>query len=178
MTIASFFLRLSAALLGNALFRILLVVVCMDMLFGSLRAAREHKWNSSVGIDGGIRKVGMLAAVVMLQLCDMLIHCNVIMLVPAEMQESLAAIGLLKLGIAELFTLLFILYEATSVLKNMLLCGIPIPRGIRSRLSQWLQLMTDETNADLLAADLTPAPAPEDLADPYEFLTDPDDTFE
>lgn len=172
MTAQSFFIRLAAAILGTALFRVLLIAISMDMIFGSLRAMRAKKWNSAVGIDGGIRKAGMLVAVLMLQLCDMIINCNVIALVPMEVQETLAKIGLMKLGIAELFTLLFILYEATSVLKNMLLCGIPIPRGIRARLAKWLQLMTDETNVDMLATELLPTPAPEDIADPYDFLLD------
>ena len=53
------------------------------------------------------------------------------------------------MGITELFALLFIMYEATSVLKNMLLCGIPIPAGIREKLSAWLDNMTDETQVDM-----------------------------
>lgn len=56
---------------------------------------------------------------------------------------------LVKMGITELFCLLFILYEATSVLKNMLLCGIPVPAGIREKLTVWLDSMTDETQVDM-----------------------------
>ena len=57
--------------------------------------------------------------------------------------------GVVKMGVTELFCLLFILYEATSVLKNMLLCGIPIPAGIWEKLAVWLDNMTDETQIDM-----------------------------
>ena len=39
---------------------------------------------------------------------------------------------------------MFIVYEATSVLKNMLLIGIPIPKNIRTRLEAWLAKNTEE----------------------------------
>ena len=55
------------------------------------------------------------------------------------------------MGVTELFALLFILYEATSVLKNMLLCGLPVPAGLREKLGAWLSTMTEETNVDVLA---------------------------
>lgn len=54
------------------------------------------------------------------------------------------------MGVTELFALLFILYEATSVLKNMLLCGLPVPAGLREKLGAWLSNMTEETNVDVL----------------------------
>lgn len=47
-----------SALYGNAFVMALTVTICADMIFGSLRAAKERKWNSSVGIDGGVRKIG------------------------------------------------------------------------------------------------------------------------
>ena len=62
------------------------------------------------------------------------------------------------MGATELFALLFILYEATSVLKNMLLCGLPVPAGLREKLGAWLSTMTEETNVDIVAEQVTPAP--------------------
>ena len=50
------------------------------------------------------------------------------------------------------------LYEATSVLKNMLLCGLPVPAGLREKLGAWLSTMTEETNVDIVAEKVTPAP--------------------
>ena len=39
-------------LAGNSFFRILLIAVALDTILGVLRAIREHKFNSCVGIDG------------------------------------------------------------------------------------------------------------------------------
>ena len=52
----------------------------------------------------------------------------------------------------ELFCLLFIVYEAVSILKNMLLCGLPIPRRIREWLLKFLDDMTAELPDDSLIA--------------------------
>ena len=59
------------------------------------------------------------------------------------------------MGVTELFALLFILYEATSVLKNMLLCGLPVPAGLREKLGAWLSTMTEETKVDIVAEKAT-----------------------
>lgn len=145
----AFFIRFFAALMGNIFVRLLIITVCADMVFGSLRAAKYRAWNSAVGIDGAIRKAGMLASVLLFTAMDMLLHVDVLSWVPADVRKVMDTIGVVKMGITELFALLFILYEATSVLKNMLLCGIPVPAGIRAKLAVWLDNMTDETQVDM-----------------------------
>lgn len=149
MKLELFFATYFAALYGNIFARALLIAICADMIFGSLRAIKYRKWNSAVGIDGGIRKVGMAAAVLLLTLVDMLLNVNLIGWVDAEVSAALSAAGIVKLGITELFAFLFTLYEATSILKNMLLCGLPIPAGLRDKAAKWLEKMTEETNAPL-----------------------------
>lgn len=149
MKLELFFTTYFAALYGNIFARALLIAICADMVFGSLRAIKYRKWNSAVGIDGGIRKVGMAAAVLLLTLVDMLLNVNLIGWVDAEVSAALSAAGIVKLGITELFAILFTLYEATSILKNMLLCGLPIPAGLRDKAAKWLEKMTEETNAPL-----------------------------
>ena len=69
--------------------------------------------------------------------------------------SAISSAGIVKLGITELFALLFVLYEATSILKNMLLCGLPIPAGMRDKVAKWLEKMTDETNVPLWEQDET-----------------------
>lgn len=145
----AFFVRFMAALVGNIFVRLLLIVVCADMVFGSLRAAKYRCWNSAVGIDGAIRKAGMLACVFLFTAMDMILRANLLTWLPVNVQDSLDAMGIVKVGATELFALLFILYEATSVLKNMLLCGLPVPAGIRGKLATWLDSMTDETPIDM-----------------------------
>ncbi len=145
----AFLVRFMAALVGNIFVRLLLIVVCADMVFGSLRAAKYRCWNSAVGIDGAIRKAGMLACVFLFTAMDMILRVNLLNWLPVNAQNSLDAMGIVKVGATELFALLFILYEATSVLKNMLLCGLPVPAGIREKLAVWLDSMTDETPIDM-----------------------------
>lgn len=138
------------ALVGNIFVKLLVIVVCADMIFGSLRAAKFRRWNSAVGIDGAIRKAGMLACVLLFTAMDMLVHADLLKWLPQDVQAALDSFGIVKVGITELFALLFILYEATSVLKNMLLCGIPVPAGMRAKLAAWLHDMTEETQEDFL----------------------------
>ena len=147
----AFMVRFLAALMDNIFVRLLLIAVCADMVFGSLRAAKYRKWNSAVGIDGAIRKAGMLACVLLFTGIDMMMRIDVLGWLPVEMRNTLDACGVVKMGVTELFALLFILYEATSVLKNMLLCGLPVPVGLREKLGAWLSTMTEETQVDVLA---------------------------
>lgn len=48
-------------LTGNSFFEILLIAVVLDTILGVLRAIKEHKFNSCVGIDGAIQKGGYAA---------------------------------------------------------------------------------------------------------------------
>ena len=156
--ISSLFVRFIYALMGNVFIQLLLIAVCADMVFGSLRAAKYHCWNSAVGIDGAIRKAGMLACVLLFTAIDMMMHVDVLGWLPADTRNVLDTCGVVKMGVTELFALLFILYEATSVLKNMLLCGLPVPAGLREKLGAWLSTMTEETNVDIVAEKVMPAP--------------------
>lgn len=147
--IYAFIIRLMGVLVNNIFVDLLFIAVCADMIFGTLRAAKYRCWNSAVGIDGAIRKAGMVASVLLFTLMDMLLRVDLLSWLPAEVRNVMDAVGVVKMGITELFCLLFILYEATSVLKNMLLCGIPVPAGIREKLAVWLDSMTDETQVDM-----------------------------
>ena len=153
----AFIIRFFSALMGNIFVRLLLIAVCADMVFGSLRAAKYRKWNSAVGIDGAIRKAGMLACVLLFTAIDMMMHVDVLGWLPADARNVMGSCGVVKMGVTELFALLFILYEATSVLKNMLLCGLPVPAGLRENLAKWLDSMTDETQIDVVMEMTKPA---------------------
>lgn len=127
------------------------LAIAMDTFLGCLRAAKYHKWNSSVGIDGGIRKAGMLVSVLFLVMVDMLLHFNALSLCGKDMQMVLAQGGITNLGVAEFFCIVYIMYEATSILKNMLLCDLPVPAGLKDKLAHWLAEMTEETKVDIVA---------------------------
>lgn len=133
---------LIALLSNNSLIKLLLLAVVLDTILGVGRAIKYHKFNSSVGIDGAIRKVMMLVSAGVLMLADLIIHINLVGFID---EQYLQIIGLEKVGMCELFCLLFIVYEAVSILKNMLLCGLPIPRRIR----EWLLKFLDDMTAEL-----------------------------
>lgn len=149
-----FWMSFRAAVCGNLFVELVVLAIAMDTVLGCLRAARAHRWNSSVGIDGGIRKAGMLVSVLFLVLVDMLLGLDMLQfgLIGDDMRAVLASMGVTNLGIAEFFCIVYIMYEATSILKNMLLCGLPCPRGLKERLAKWLDQMTEETQIDVTAA--------------------------
>lgn len=117
------------------------IVIMMDTFFGVGRSVREHKFNSCFGIDGGIRKIAMLGCIAFLAGLDMCIKINLAFMLP---QEWLTYLGTDQIGLCEFFSILFILYEAVSILKNMLLCGLPIPKKLKTILEKMLNTMTDE----------------------------------
>ena len=133
--------KIITLLSSNSFVKILLIVVALDTILGVLRAIKEHKFNSCVGIDGAIRKAGMLLSVGFLMATDVIMHINVLSMVPEEYVQIL---GIDKMGICEFFSLLFILYELVSILKNMTLCGLPVPTKIKKWIQKFLDDMTEE----------------------------------
>lgn len=128
-------------LLNNSIAVILLIVIVLDCLLGSLRAIKEKKFNSTVGIDGVIRKVAMIFCMMVLGVADTILSFNLIGFIPSEVAK---AFGNPHVGIGEFFSIMFILYECVSVLKNMALCGLPISKKLTEKLKKFLNLMTDE----------------------------------
>ena len=72
-------------------------------------------------------------------------HINMLGMIP---DKYIQIIGIQKLGICEFFCLLFILYEAVSILKNMTLCGLPVPVRIKKWVQKFLEDMTEELPED------------------------------
>ena len=87
-----FLMDFKEAIFGNLFVVLVLLAIAMDTFLGALRAFKYQKWNSSVGIVGGLRKVAMLGSVFFLVLVDMLLNLNVLGWVGEEMQRSLAVI--------------------------------------------------------------------------------------
>ena len=143
---------LISALSGNVVFKLVLIAVVMDTIFGAGRAIKYHKFNSSVGIDGAIRKISMLLSLVFLYVVDRMTHLNLIGFIPDEvlayLPESMSIIGLL-----EFFGLLYLCYEAVSILKNMTLCGLPVKKlweTVRGFLGKYTEELPDTAEEDKL----------------------------
>ena len=126
---------------AHSFFVILLYAVLLDTVLGVLRAIKERKFNSCVGIDGAIRKVAMLFSVLILMLVDSMVNINFLFMIP---EEYIQLIGITKMGICEVFCLLYIMYELVSVSKNMVLCGLPVPKKAKAFIQTFLDNMTDE----------------------------------
>lgn len=107
----------------SKLFQALIVLVVMDVIFGSLRAIKEKRFNSCVGINGMIRKAGMMISLVCLVYLDDIVSFNLIGFIPEGIREYLPGESI---GIMEFFAVIYIVYEAVSVLKNMALSGLPV----------------------------------------------------
>ena len=121
--------------------QILIVVIVLDTIFGILRAIKEKKLNSTIGIDGIIRKVGMLICIVFLSLIDTIVSINFIGFLPEDIKQF---IHIEQIGIADLFNALFIVFEALSILKNMILCKLPIPKKLQDFLEKIMKEFTGE----------------------------------
>lgn len=132
--------------------RLLVILILMDVVLGVLRSIKYGKLNSSIGINGIIRKSCMFITVICMNMVDVIFNLNVVGYVPDEIVSFL---GLSSIGVAEGFALIFILCEAISVLKNMLLCGVPLPKGLIKRLYGILDKWTDEVNDFNLLEDET-----------------------
>ena len=130
---------------NNIFIEILMLVICADMLLGVLRAIKFRQFNSSVGIDGAIRKVAMVVSVGILMLADLLIHVNLLAFVP---EEYVHCLGIQKLGMCEFFCLLFTACECLSVLKDMVLCVLPVPKKIEGWVRDCLVNMSSELPAE------------------------------
>lgn len=128
-------------LINNDGFKILIIVVVLDTIFGILRAIKEKKVNSAIGIDGIIRKVGMLIAISFLSIIDNIVHVDLIGFIPSNIKEAL---NFSNVGISDLFNVLFIIFEILSVFKNMILCNLPIPRKLQEFLENAMKEFTGE----------------------------------
>ena len=129
------------SLLNNDGMKVLIVVIVLDLILGILRALRERTVNSCIGIDGMIRKVGMLIVIVFLTIIDSIIHFDLIGFIPETIKEILK---LGKVGISSLFNILFIIFEILSIFKNMILCKLPIPKKLQVYLENIMKEFTGE----------------------------------
>lgn len=128
-------------LINNDGFKILIIVVVLDTIFGILRAIKEKKVNSAIGIDGIIRKIGMLIAISFLSIIDNIVHVDLIGFIPSNIKEAL---NFSSVGISDLFNVLFIIFEVLSIFKNMILCNLPIPKKLQEFLENVMKEFTGE----------------------------------
>lgn len=121
--------------------QLLSIFIILDVIFGVLRAIREHKLNSTIGIDGIIRKVGMIVTISVSILVDMIVRVDLIAFIPENVKDVL---GLSKIGVSMIFNILYIIFEILSIFKNMYRCKLPLPKKLKVFLEKMLKEFTSE----------------------------------
>lgn len=132
-------------LINNKSIRILAIFIVLDVIFGFLRSIKERKTNSTIGIDGIIRKTGMLITIVVAIVLDTMCKIDLICFIPEDLKQALK---INSCGITLLFNALYIIFEILSILKNMKRCGIPFPKKLNSFLEKLLKEFTQEVVDD------------------------------
>ena len=121
--------------------QLLVIFIVLDVIFGVLRAIKEGKLNSTIGIDGIIRKVGMIITICVCILVDVIISIDLISFIPDKVKEVL---GLSKIGVSMIFNILYIVFEILSIFKNMYKCKLPLPKKLKVYLEKILKEFTSE----------------------------------
>ncbi len=126
---------------NNTGLKVLCILIVLDTIFGVLRSLKEHDINSTIGIDGVIRKVGMVISILFFIGIDILLNINLLGFLP---EDVLKIINIDKIGLNYLFIILFIVFEFISILKNMILCKLPIPIKFQEFLEKIMKEFTGE----------------------------------
>ncbi len=121
--------------------QLLIIFIVLDVIFGVLRSIRERKLNSTIGIDGIIRKVGMIITISVSILVDMIVRVDLIAFIPENVKDAL---GLSKIGVSMIFNILYIIFEILSIFKNMYRCKLPLPKKLKVFLEKMLKEFTSE----------------------------------
>lgn len=125
----------------NKNIKLLVLFICLDIIFGFLRSIKERKTNSTIGIDGIIRKTGMIVTIVVTILLDNMCGIDLIRFIPEDLKNSL---NITSCGVTLLFNSLYIIFEILSILKNMRKCKIPFPKALNNFLDKLLKEFTNE----------------------------------
>lgn len=96
-------IEIYTAAAGNKFLQLVLIAIVLDTLFGVLRAIKERRFNSNFGINGAIRKCGMLVCLLALVIVDRIAAVNLIGFIPEQVREYMA---LDRIGTMEFFAIL------------------------------------------------------------------------
>lgn len=101
----------------DGLFNALIALMIIDYITGVIKAIINKKLSSEVGYKGILKKISLFIVVAVANIVDMIVFSNSMFL---------------RQGIL----LLFISNEGISIIENLALIGVPIPKSIISVLSQ------------------------------------------
>jgi len=92
----------------------------------------------------------MILSIILLVIVDYITQFNLIGFLPEEVRRFFGE----SIGISEFFEILFLTYEVVSILKNMVLCGLPVKK-VWLYVKMFLSKYTDELPDDDELADTT-----------------------
>ena len=88
----------------NKLIQLVIIAVIIDTLFGVLRAIKDHNFKICFGINGAIRKCGMIISIMLLVIVDYITNFNMIGFLPDEIRQYIGN----SIGISGFFAILYI----------------------------------------------------------------------
>ena len=132
-------------LINNKLLQVLVIFITLDVIFGVLGSIKQHKTNSTIGIDGIIRKIGMIFSIAGCIVLDSVVEINLLGFIPEEIRNYFN-VG--SFGTASLFALLYSLFEILSIFKNMIRCKIPLPIKLQKLIEKLLKDFTNEIKGE------------------------------
>lgn len=128
-------------LVQNKVIQIMTIFIVLDVIFGILRSIKQHKTNSTIGIDGIVRKVAMMFTIASCIVLDYIVEIDLIAFIPQSIKES---INVGRIGTSDLFAFLYCIFEILSIFKNMMKIGIPLPVKLKNFLEKLLKEFTSE----------------------------------
>ena len=137
------------AIIKNPLFMLVIVCVIADMIFGMIKAIKQRSFNVSFGFEGFIRKIVILISVLFLMFIDRLIGINVISVLSKEIRDI---ITIDRIGLGELFCIMYSLHEMASIIRNWYVFGLPVPKWLETKVESMLSEISntkeEEVNSD------------------------------
>ena len=92
----------------------------------------------------------MILSIILLVIVDYITQFNLIGFLPAEVRRYIGE----RIGISGFFEILYLTYEVVSILKNLVLCGLPVKK-VWLYVKMFLSKYTDELPDDDELADTT-----------------------
>lgn len=126
-------------LFNNKLIQVLVIFIVLDVIFGILGSIKQKKTNSTIGIDGIIRKIGMLFSIAGCVILDKVVEIDLVFFLPEQIKNYFGSVG-----IASLFAIIYCLFETLSIFKNMMRCKIPLPKKLKKYIEKLLEEFTNE----------------------------------
>ena len=128
-------------LVRNKVIQVMTIFIVVDVILGILRSFKEHSTNSTIGIDGIVRKVAMMFTIAACIVLDYIVEIDLIGFIPESIKQS---VNIGRFGTADLFAFLYCIFEILSIFKNMIKIGVPLPIKLKNFLERLLKEFTNE----------------------------------